>query len=594
MNSKKKRISLVVSFVLAFIFVYAIGNVNAYALNDNEEMRATWLTTVWNNDWPLTSDYNNPERQKITLKENLDFIKNQNLNTVFFQVRTMGDAFYPSNYAPWSRFLTGTLGKNPGYDPLKLAVNEAHARGLEIHPWFNPFRISTDGDNFDKQGYINSLPNGSALKNNPQWIVQYGNYHCLDIGIPEARKYVIDSITEVVKNYNIDGIHLDDYFYPYPKDNIVFPDDETFNKYGQGYSNKEDWRRDNINKFVKDLNSSIKSEKPQVKFGISPFGIWRNGSSVGGSNTNGLSSYDAIYVDSKKWVQEEWLDYIVPQIYWAFDTKVAPYGELVDWWSKQVEGKKVHLYIGQATYKINDQFGSDEIINQIKYNRNNKNVKGSSFFSLRDLKDNKDGILEKLKTVYNTKADVPNMNWLNGNGWVQRGGIWYFYNSDGSMAKDWQYINGTWYYFNNNGVMTTGWVKINNTWYYLDSNGAMKTGWINLNGTWYYLDSNGSMRTDWINLNGNWYYLDSSGAMRTGWTNVNGVWYYLESTGVMKTGWVKLDKSWYYLDGSGAMKTGWLQLGKDWYYLKEDGKMVTGWFTVDGKNYYFNDSGLLL
>lgn len=380
-------------------------NVNSKFIEQGE-MRGVWLSTVNNLDWPEVGSYNNTKLQKELLKEKFDFIVENGMNTVFFQARPMGDALYESSYAPWSKYLTGTLGGDPGYDPLEFAVEEAHQRGLEIQAWFNPFRIDSNSQNFSIDEYINELPENCILKSNPDWIVKYDKYHYLDIGIPEVRKYVIDTIIEVVKKYNIDGVVLDDYFYPYPVDGLDFPDNETYEKYGEGFDSKDEWRRNNINSFISELNENIKEENESVKFGVSPFGIWRNGESIGGSNTNGLSSYDEIYVDSIKWIKEGWLDYIIPQIYWQFDYSAAPFATLVDWWSKQVENTNVQLYIGHAVYKINDSsygeawLNENEIINQVIYARGNSKVKGSCFFRLKSLEENRLGFTDKLKDLY--------------------------------------------------------------------------------------------------------------------------------------------------------------------------------------------------
>ncbi|WP_133016544.1 glycoside hydrolase family 10 protein [Clostridium cuniculi] len=372
---------------------------------EDGEMRGVWVSTVSNLDWPEVGNYD-VKVQKELLKEKFDFIEEQNMNTIFFQVRPMGDALYESSYAPWSKYLTGTLGENPGYDPLEFAIDEAHKRGLELQAWFNPFRIDSNSEKFNIDNYIDELPEESPLKNNPDWIVKYNNYHYLDAGIPEVREYVIDTIIEVVKNYNIDGVVLDDYFYPYPSGGVEFPDEDTYEKYGEGFSSKDEWRRNNIDCFISELYSKIKNTNAEVKFGVSPFGIWRNGESVGGSDTSGLSSYDDVYVDSRKWIQEGWIDYIIPQIYWQFDYNSAPFATLVDWWAKQVENTNVELYIGHAAYKINDSsygeawLNGNEVINQIRYSRANSNVKGNCFFRLKTLEENRLGFTDKLKELY--------------------------------------------------------------------------------------------------------------------------------------------------------------------------------------------------
>lgn len=372
---------------------------------EDGEMRGVWVSTVSNLDWPEVGSYD-AKVQKELLKEKFDFIEEQNMNTIFFQVRPMGDALYESIYAPWSKYLTGTLGENPGYDPLKFAIDEAHKRGLELQAWFNPFRIDSNSENFSVEDYISELPEESPLKNNQDWIVKYNNNHYLDLGIPEVRKYVINTIIEVVKNYNIDGVVLDDYFYPYPSGGIEFPDEGTYEKYGEGFNSKDEWRRNNINCFISELYSKIKDTKVEVKFGVSPFGIWRNGEAVGGSNTSGLSSYDDVYVDSRKWIQEGWIDYIIPQIYWQFDNDSAPFATLVDWWAKQVDNTNVKLYIGHAAYKINDSsygeswLNGNEVINQIRYSRANSNVNGSCLFRLKTLEENRLGFTDKLRELY--------------------------------------------------------------------------------------------------------------------------------------------------------------------------------------------------
>lgn len=588
--------------ILGFLLFVTFNSYKAYGLNlssSKDEMRGVWMSTVYNIDWPSSETYNNAEIQKDTLGENMQFIKDMNMNTVFFQARGMGDALFPSTYAPWSKYLTGTLGKNPGYDPLKLALEEAHSRGLEFHAWLNPFRIFVDsGSNtFNKQAYIDSLPGGSPLKTNPQWIVQYGKYHWIDIGIPEAREYVINTMAEVVRNYDVDGIHIDDYFYPYPLSGIDFPDSDTYSKYGNGYSSKADWRRDNVNKFVRDLNKKIKSINSFVKFGVSPFGIWRNGTEVGGSETNGLSSYDAVYVDSKKWIQEEWIDYIVPQIYWEFGHKAADYKTLVDWWSKQVQGKDVHLYIGHGAYKIGDStYGQawsnpDEISNQIIYARSNENVKGSSFFSLRTLKANPLGLQSKLKELYNSKVQVPQMSWFGQ--WVQKDGNWYYINGDGTIKRDWIKVKGKWYYLDESGIMKTGWVNVRGSWYFMESDGEMATGWKLVQGTWYYLNPGGDMATGWKNLGGTWYYLEPSGAMATGWKYIGLRWYYLNPGGDMATGWKTIGGTKYYLEEGGAMVTDWKSIGGKWYYFNPGGDMATGWKLVRGRWYYLYPNGTM-
>lgn len=432
-----KTIRKLVSAVMAFTFFFSATNVTAAEANvtndvkvttstSNSEFRGAWISSVYNRDW-ISSASVGVQGQKNDYISKLEKLKAAGFNAVIFQIRSMGDALYPSECATWSKYLTGTEGKDPGYDPLQFAIQEAHNRKLEFHAWFNPFRISADS-NFNINDYISKLPANSPLKQHPEWIVKYSGsatYHWINLGIPEARQYVIDTIMEVVEKYDIDGVHIDDYFYPYPVyatngSKVDFPDNDTYTKYKGTFTNKEDWRRNNVNLFVKQLSEKIRAKKPSVKIGISPFGIWKNSKTEGGAGTNGMSSYYDLYVDSKAFIDNQWIDYIVPQIYWSMSYSIADYDVLVNWWSQQVAGKNVHLYIGQAAYKINNGGGdaawnnSQEIINQIKYNRNTSNVKGNVFYSASDILANRLGVYDALKNdLYKTPASTPEMPWKN-------------------------------------------------------------------------------------------------------------------------------------------------------------------------------------
>lgn len=382
-----------------------------------EEFRGSWIATSFNIDWPSRSGLS-IDNQKQEYISRVDELKAIGMNSVVFQIRPMGDAFYPSNYAPWSKYITGTLGSYPGYDPLSFALDYVHGKNMEFHGWFNPFRISTD-PSFNKTDYINKLPVNSLLKSHPEWIVNYEGYHWLNLAIPEVRSYVIDIIMEVVTKYNIDGVHLDDYYYPYPRNNVEFPDQKEFELYGVGYSSKADWRRDNVNKFISEVSYKIRNTKWSVKFGVSPFGIWKNGVSEGGSDTNGLSSYDVLYCDSIKWVNMEWIDYIVPQIYWNIGFGPAAYEKLIQWWAGKVQGKNVHLYIGEAAYKVGNGSTYDEawdnpeeMPNHIKLSRTYPSIKGNCFFSTKDILENPLGLKDRLSTdLYSQIANVPYMSW---------------------------------------------------------------------------------------------------------------------------------------------------------------------------------------
>lgn len=383
--------------------------VNKASEHPKAEMRAAWIATVDNIDWPAKG-VTDPDQQKQQFISLLDQLEDAGMNAVIMQIKPTADAFYPSNYGPWSEWLTGVQGKDPGYDPLAFLLEEVHKRNMEFHAWFNPYRISLQGD-------VNKLVADHPARQHPEWVEAYGGKLYFNPGIPEAQQFIIDGIMEVVRNYDIDAVHFDDYFYPYPVTGVDFPDTDTFNQYKGSFTNKGDWRRNNVNQFIQNVNEAIKAEKSYVKFGISPFGIWKNKSSdPTGSETNGLESYNAIYADSKKWVEEEWIDYITPQIYWNIGYSAAAYDKLINWWSGIVSGKNVHLYSGQAVYKIGsnaDWSNPEEMPNQIHYNRNFEEVRGSMYFSSKWFKDNALGFTDRLKNdLYRYPALIPAMPWI--------------------------------------------------------------------------------------------------------------------------------------------------------------------------------------
>lgn len=351
---------------------------------NGKAMKGAWISTVFNLDWPSVSSAGNESKQKKEFDSMLDKLKDVGFNAVFVQVRPSADSLYPSSLVPWSKVLTGTQGKNPGYDPLEYMVNAAHARGMEFHAWFNPFRATTDAS-------TSALPSSHVAKAHPDWIVNAGGKLYINPGIPEARQQIIDTVMEVVKGYDIDGVHLDDYFYP---SNVTFDDDNTYKTYNpKSIASKDNWRRDNINEFVRQLGVQIHSAKPKVSYGISPFGVWRNikNDSTGSDTTAGVTAYDSMYADVRTWIKQGWIDYVAPQIYWSLSFNAARYDKLVDWWVKEVAGTNVKLYIGQAAYKVgaSDQSAEwqsgQQIISQLKYNENYNEVEGSIMFRANDI-----------------------------------------------------------------------------------------------------------------------------------------------------------------------------------------------------------------
>ncbi|MFE3035781.1 glycoside hydrolase family 10 protein [Streptomyces canus] len=312
------------------------------------EMRGVWLATVSNRDWPSKPGLT-AAQQRAELIAHLDRAAADRLNAVMFQVRPSADALWPSPYEPWSQYLTGTQGKNPGWDPLGTAVTEAHRRGLQLHAWFNPYRIANHGD---PAKLVASHP----ARKHPDWVVPYGGKLYYNPGLPEVRAFVQDAILDAVHKYPVDAVHFDDYFYPYPVAGQTFDDDAAYDTYGGAFSNRADWRRDNIDKLVLETAARIKRIRPTAQFGISPFGVWRNAATdpLGSDTRAGVQSYDDNFADTRKWVREGWIDYLVPQLYWNIGFAAADYAELVPWWAEQARGSRTRLYLGEALYKAGD------------------------------------------------------------------------------------------------------------------------------------------------------------------------------------------------------------------------------------------------
>ncbi|WP_075736209.1 glycoside hydrolase family 10 protein [Streptomyces acidiscabies] len=308
------------------------------------EMRGMWLATVANRDFPSKAGLT-VAQQRAELVSWLDLAVRSRLNTVIFQVRPTADALWPSPYEPWSAVLTGTQGVNPGWDPLGTAVAGAHARGLQLHAWFNPFRIANHTD-------PTKLVPTHPARVHPEWVVMYGGRMYYNPGLPEVRAFCRRAILDAVRRYPLDAVHFDDYFYPYPVAGQVFDDDAAYAAYGKGFPDRASWRRANIDRFVLDMAARIKAVRPGTRFGVSPFGVWRNKTTDPlGSDTRAAQSYDDNFADTRKWVREGWIDYIVPQVYWNIGFAAADYAKLVPWWAEVAKGSRTELYIGEALYK---------------------------------------------------------------------------------------------------------------------------------------------------------------------------------------------------------------------------------------------------
>ncbi|WGV24787.1 glycoside hydrolase family 10 protein [Halotia branconii] len=384
------------------------------------EFRGAWIASVANIDWPSRPN-STTEQQQAELIKIFDEAVKLKLNAVILQVRPACDALYPSPYEPWSEYLTGKMGQapQPYYDPLAFAVKEAHQRGLELHAWFNPYRAHhSSAKSFISPNHIS--------KTHPELVRKYGKYLWLDPGEKAVQEYSLKVIMDVVSRYDIDGVHIDDYFYPYPERNqqhhlIDFPDEPSWQAYlhSGGKQSRDDWRRENINTFIQRLYQTIKASKPWVKVGISPFGVWQPGypqQVVSRSNSHAFNAYRQIYADSRKWLQNGWLDYLAPQLYWKIEQTEQSYPVLLKWWLEQnTQGR--HIWPGMFTSRVADHsskaWSANEIVYQIKTTRGYLGASGNVHYSMKPLMQNRGGISDLLtKDAYLTPALVPASPWL--------------------------------------------------------------------------------------------------------------------------------------------------------------------------------------
>ena len=372
------------------------------------EMRAAWVATVANIDWPSEPGLSEYAQRGQVLRI-LDRAQDLGLNTIVLQVRPAADAIYKSRYEPWSVYLSGEEGVGPGYDPLRYWIQEAHKRGIDVHAWFNPFRA----------GHPTKAEPASykhVTRRRPEWTRAYGKYMWLDPGDPAAREHSLRVILDVVNRYDVDGVHLDDYFYPYPNPSEPFPDDTTYARYleGGGTLDRESWRRLNINLFVREMYSRVKRSKPRVLVGISPFGIWRPDHPPG---VEGFDAYARISSDSRLWLREGWLDYISPQLYWPLESEGQPFEPLLNWWSEQnVLGR--HLWPGLYLSRVGQDLGSgawepSQIRRQVEVARSHPDSSGHIHFSMNGFVENRLDVVDELRaTVYEAPAIPPAADWL--------------------------------------------------------------------------------------------------------------------------------------------------------------------------------------
>ncbi len=413
--------------VLGCILAIVVGVVNIFSDDKGktaeaagvEEMRGVWIASVYNIDFPSKTGLT-PTQMKQEIDDILHNVKAMNGNAVFFQVRPVADALYPSKIFPWSAYLTGTQGVAVAddFDPLQYMIDEGKKQGIAVHAWINPYKV-TRGTAAKPNHDLTALAANNPVRLYPDIVVAHPNGELyLDPGQPKSRFLVLEGIKELLLNYDLAGIHFDDYFYPdkvAQKDSngkIVgysdFNDEQTFIQYGQGFTNKDDWRRNNVDQLVKDTQTLIKSVKPDVQFGISPAGVWANQTTnpLGSATRGGVETYYDHYADTRKWAQEGWIDYIAPQIYWHIGFSTADYDTLARWWSDVVKDSDTKLYIGHAAYKVGDTAQNaawqdpDELIKQVQLNRQLGNVDGSIFYGYSVIKNNTMGVRDRLSVIF--------------------------------------------------------------------------------------------------------------------------------------------------------------------------------------------------
>jgi uncharacterized lipoprotein YddW (UPF0748 family) len=379
------------------------------------EFRGVWVATVSNMDWPSRRNLSTAQQQ-AELIAILDRAVELGLNAIIFQVRPGADALYPSALEPWSEYLTGAMGRapQPFWDPLEFAVREAHRRGLELHAWFNPYRA--------RHPSARSQPATNHIsRTRPDLTRVYGGHLWMDPGEPEVQQRTIDVIVDVVRRYDVDGIHIDDYFYPYRERDarnrpIPFPDDASWQRYRRsgGSLSRDDWRRRNVDVLVERIYGEVKREKPWVKFGISPFGIWRPGHPP---QIRGLDAYQEIYADARKWLNEGWLDYFTPQLYWPIAQTPQSFPVLLDWWAGENHHDR-HLWPGGFTSRVTGAergWPAGEILSQIEVVRGEPRSTGYVHFSMRSLLMDPDSLTTRLqRDSYAARALVPATPWLGG------------------------------------------------------------------------------------------------------------------------------------------------------------------------------------
>ncbi|MEO0570926.1 MAG: family 10 glycosylhydrolase [Bacteroidota bacterium] len=395
---------------LITILIFAFTSCTSLKYPPNE-FRGVWVATVVNIDWPKSGD-DDAEKQKSDFIKLLNFYEELNFNALIVQIRTAGDTFYPSQLNPWSRFLTGKEGvsKKGFEDPLQWMIDQTHQRGMEFHAWLNPYRATFDLD-------TTILAKTHDFYQHPDWMLKYGKKYYYNPGIPKVWKHVTKVVKEVVMNYDVDGIHFDDYFYPYQIVGETFPDSLTYSQYGLENQNLDDWRRSNVDSLVKNVHHTIKSYTPWVQFGISPFGVWKNKSTdpLGSDTKAGQTTYENLYADPLLWMKQAWLDYIAPQAYWSMDYPAASHKKITEWWATHTTNTR--LYMGNGAYKIRNNADKawnkeKELPLQLRLSRSIPKVEGNVFFSAKSLPQHPTVTKKIKRKFYALPAEIPKYSYV--------------------------------------------------------------------------------------------------------------------------------------------------------------------------------------
>lgn len=376
-----------------FLLFFLLTTLIPAQVPPKRDFRAAWVHTVGQSKYATMT----PSAMKTYFVGLLDSLQHTGINVILFQVRPEGDAWYKSSLEPWSRYITGTQGKDPGWDPLAFLIDECHKRNMELHAWLNPFRAKATNSKPYAPGHI--------FYKHPDWFIPYGDLTWFDPGNPDCRSFIKDVVRDLVRHYDIDAIHMDDYFYPYPVAGKPFGDDKSFRIYGfaMGFTpdRKADWRRENVNILIRDLHAVVHEVKPWVRFGVSPFGIWQNvKNNPEGSNTNGLTNYDGLYADVLTWLKKGWVDYNIPQLYWEIGHKTADYTTLLHWWAEHTYG--VPLYIGQdvlRTMKL-DSSGKPQLQRKMLLAAADSRIGGHCWWPAYELENNAGHICDSLQRNY--------------------------------------------------------------------------------------------------------------------------------------------------------------------------------------------------